>query len=113
MDDPAVFAAVLEGMGGTMVERLSDNEAIDLGERLDRLARDLTTNQEHFLKAIMVLAEVSQRQAAHCYDEALLRSFAETVTTLRQAYTSPQHPISVNPLPIPHRRSDDRALKPR
>lgn len=74
-------------------DRLTEDEAVAFGRRLDTFAAGLTSPERTLLSAILRDAEVAP------YDAIDRRTPGDIVVAIHQTHRSP--PISLNPLPIP------------
>jgi hypothetical protein len=76
----------------------SEDEAVELGERLDRLAADLAPSLRAFLLEILALAEGAV--SSHV-DEVTTRTCADAMLAIHRAYCATDNPLGLNPQPIP------------
>ncbi len=74
-------------------DRLTEDEAVAFGRRLDTFAAGLTSPERTLLSAILRDAEVAP------YDAIDRRTPGDIVVAIHRTHRSP--PISLNPLPIP------------
>jgi hypothetical protein len=76
----------------------SEDEAVDLGERLDRLAAHLTPLVRAFL--LEVLAQAEGAVSGHV-DDATGRTCADAILAIHRAQCATDNPLGSNPQPIP------------